>query len=174
KTLVLEGLGRGSLLQRDDVPERNQAAGVGAHIVFPQVSRGHAERLIGLHVNAIRAIIEVEVVHILRAHVNTQRLSNLADGDANGLGFFAIDLHQLLRIIRRESGEQSSQILPLAAAGNDLVRDGVDVLQGVATQILQFKLKSAKAADAMDYGRLELHHDSSWDTEQLESYPNHE
>ena len=158
---MIDHLRPGRLLQRDDIAERHQAVGVGTHVVLPQVPRVHAERLIGLHVNAIGAIVEVEIVHVLRAHVDAERLRDLADRHSDGLGLFAIDLHQLLRIVGREAGEQSSQILALAAAGNDLVRNRVDVLQRVAAQILQLKLESAEASDAVDGRRFKRHHDGS-------------
>ncbi len=61
--------------RRYEVVQRHQAVGVGAHVVLAQIARVHAERLIGLHINAIRAIVEVEVVHVLRAHVHAQRLA---------------------------------------------------------------------------------------------------
>ncbi len=92
---------------------------------------------------------------------------DLADGHADGLGLLAIDLHQLLRIVGRIAGEQSGQIGTLPAAGHDLVRNGVQVLQRVAAQVLQLELESAEAADAVDRRRLKGHHDRSGNAEQL-------
>ena len=67
-----------------------------------------AELLVGLHVDAIRAIIEVEIVHVGRAHVDAQRVGDLRERDVQALGFFAIDGHQILRIIGGKGGEQSA------------------------------------------------------------------
>src|SRR4029077_13869217 len=85
----------------------------------------------------------------------------------------AIDLHQLLRIIRREAGKQSAQVGTLAAAGHDLVRDCVDVLPPVAAQVWQFELKSAEASDAVDGRRFERHHDRPRDAEEFWRDPRH-
>ena len=43
----------------------------------------------------------------------------------------AINLYEALGIVRRKAGKQSSEILALPAARNYLVRDVVDILQGV-------------------------------------------
>src|SRR4029077_5252539 len=107
-------------LQRDNISQGHQAVGLGTNVVLPQVPSIHAERLIGLHVHAVRAIVEVEIVYILRAHIDAERLRDLTDRDSNRFGLFAIDLYQLLWIVRGKAGEQSSQIGALAAAANDL------------------------------------------------------
>ena len=164
---VIDHLRSRGLFQRDDIAERHQSVGVRAHVVLPQVARVHAERLIGLHVNAIGTIVEVEVVDVLRTHVDAQRLRHLADGHSDGLGLFAIDLHQLLRIVGGKAGEQSLQVLALAAGGDDLVRNRVEVLQRIAAQVLQLELESAEAADALNRRRFEGHHDRSRNAEQL-------
>ncbi len=60
-----------------------------------------------------------------------------------------------------------TQIGALAAAGNDLVRHGVDILQSVAAQVLQFKLKAAEASQALNGRRFEGHHDGSGNPKQF-------
>ncbi len=50
---------------------------------------------------------------------------------------------------------------------DDFVRDGVEVLQRIAAQILQFELESAETADAVDGGRFESHHDGPRNAEKL-------
>ena len=92
-------------MQRHDVVQRHQTVGIRADVVLPQIARVHAKRLVRLHVNTIRAIVEVEIVDVLRAHVHAQRLRHLADGYADGFSFLAIDLHQLLRIVGGVAGE---------------------------------------------------------------------
>src|SRR2546422_1126376 len=110
---MIDDLRPRGLVQRHYISERNQAVSVGTHIIISQIACAHAEWLIGLHVYAIRAIVEVEIVHVLRTHVDTERLCDLANRYSDGLRLLAIDLHQLLRIIRGVTGEQSSQILAL-------------------------------------------------------------
>jgi len=70
-----------------------------------------AEFAVGLHVNTVRAVIKIEIVHIDRPHVNLQSVSDLAEGHLQALGLFAVDAHQVLRVVRREAGEKSNDIL---------------------------------------------------------------
>src|SRR4029077_112999 len=165
--VMVDHLRPGRLLQRDNISQGHQAVGLGTNIVLPQVPSIHAERLVGLHVHAVGAIVEVEIVYILRAHVNAEGLRDLTDRHSNSFGLFAIDLYQLLRIVRGEAGEQSSQIGSLAAATNDLVRNGVDILESIATEILQLKLESTKTSQALDRGWFERRHDRSGNREQF-------
>ena len=101
-----------------------------------QVARIHTKRLIRLHVNPVGTIVEIEIVDVLRTHVHAERLRDLVDRHTNGFGLLTIDLHQLLRIVRCETGEQSSEIRPLAASAHDLMSNSVEVLQGIAAQVL--------------------------------------
>ena len=149
---VIDDLRPGCFLERDDVVQRHQTVGVRPHIILAKVARIHAEGLVGLHVDAVRAVVEVEVVHILRPHVNAQGLGYLADGYADRFGLLTIDLHQLLWIGRRVAGKQSSKVLALAAGGHDLVGDVVQVLESVPAQVLQLELESAEAPDALIAG----------------------
>src|ERR1700719_759489 len=47
------------------------------------------------------------------------------------------------------------------------MRNRVYILQGVATQVLQFELKSTKAPDAIDRGWFECNHDRSGDAKEF-------
>src|SRR5207302_7660446 len=89
------------------------------------------------------------------------------NGHSNSFGFLAIDFHQLLRIVGSEAGEQTPEIMALVAAGNNFVRDRVDVLHRIAAQVLQLELKSAEAPNAIDGGRLEGNHDRSRNAEEF-------
>src|SRR5260370_14026460 len=71
-------------------------------------------------------------------------------------------------------GEQSPQIGALAATADDLVRHRIQVLQRVAAQVLQLKLKSAKTPDAANGGRFERHHDRSRNAKELGRDPCHD
>src|SRR5262249_14184392 len=50
------------------------------------VLRAVTELLIGLNVYAIGPALEVEVVHVLAAHEDLQRVVDLIEADAEGLG----------------------------------------------------------------------------------------
>ncbi len=86
---------------------------------------------------------------------------------SDGLGLLTINLHQLLRIVGREAGEETREIFPLAAGSHDLVRDCVKVLQSIAAQVLQLKLEAAETSDALNRGRLKGDHDGPGDAEKL-------
>ena len=112
---VVDHLRARGVFQRDDVAERHQAVGIGTNVVLPQVRGRHAEGLVGLHVHAVGAIVEIEIVDVLRSHVDAKCLRDLTERHAHGLGLLAIDLHQLLRIVGGEAGEEPDQVLALAA-----------------------------------------------------------
>ena len=64
----------------------------GPRVVLLEVGRLGAELLIGLHVDAIGAVVEVEVVDVLRAEQHRQRVGHLADRQAQAARAVAIDL----------------------------------------------------------------------------------
>src|SRR6201993_3797726 len=162
-----------SLLQGNNIREWHQSTRIRAYIILPQIARRHTERLIGLHVHAIGTIVEVEIVHVLRSHVDAKRLRYLADGDAHRLRFCTIDLNQLLRIVGRETGEQSRQILALTAGRDDFVSGIIQVLQRVAAKVLQLELESTEATDTLNRGRLKGDNDRARHTKQLRRNSRH-
>ena len=93
------------LLDTDQVIERDHCAGVGTNVELPQVTWLRAELLVGLHVDAIRAIVEIEVVDVLRSHIDLQGRGDLRERHVQALRLFAIDRNQILRIARTEVAE---------------------------------------------------------------------
>ena len=96
-----------SLLYRDQVIERDHLPIVRTHIELPEVAGLGAELPVGLHKYAIGAVVEVEIIHVLRSHINLQRGGDLAEGHSQALGFFAVDLHHKLRVSGGEGAEQA-------------------------------------------------------------------
>ena len=144
----------GALHHCDQVVQRNHLAAVGAHIKIVQVLGRHAEWLVGLHKDAIGAVVVVEVVDVLRAHEDAERGGDLRKRNAHRLGLFAIDGDQHLRIVGREGGQQAGQILALSACTHNLVCHAVQVGEGVLALVLKHELEAAVAADAVDGGGL--------------------
>ncbi len=96
----------------DDVVQRNHlVVAVGAHVELADVARAAAETLVSLHVNAIGAAVEVEVVDVGRTHVDLQRVGDLLDRHLQAARLRAIDLYHELRIVGGERAEQAAQIL---------------------------------------------------------------
>ena len=63
--------------------------------------------LVGLHIDAVGTIVEIEIVHVLRAHVDLERRRDLRERHAEALGLFAVDVHHELRIAGAEGGERA-------------------------------------------------------------------
>src|SRR5579859_7512365 len=60
------------------------------------------------------------------------------------------------------------------AAGNDLVAHRIEVLQGVAAEILQLELEAAEAADPVHRRRLECSHDGAGNSKKLGTNARHD
>jgi len=67
---VADHLRRRLRLELHEIFERHHQALVGADVVLLDVARFGAELFVGLDVNAIGAIIEIEVVNVDGAHVD--------------------------------------------------------------------------------------------------------
>jgi hypothetical protein len=96
--------------------QRDHGAGIGAHVVLPDVLRMRAELFVGLHIDAIGTVIEIEIVDVGRTHVDAEGVGDLAERDVQALGFFAIDGDDVLRIARGVGAEESGQVFFLRSA----------------------------------------------------------
>ena len=72
-----------------------------------------AELFIGLHINAIRTVIEIEIVDVGRTHEDAQCVGDLAEWNVQALGFFAINGDDVLRIAGGVGGEEAGEIFAL-------------------------------------------------------------
>ena len=151
----------GTVRDGDQVVQRRHLAGVGADVVAAQVAGRHAEGLVGLRIDAIGAVVVIEVVDVLRAHEDAERIGDLREWNAHRLGLFAVDGDQYLRVVGREGGHQAGQVLVLVAGAHNLVSDAVQIGERVAALILEHELEAAVAADAGDGRRLEDSHQAA-------------
>lgn len=110
---MTDDLGRGGLGDADQIVERDHGSGIGAHVVLADVLRVGTELLVGLHINTIRTVIEIEVVDVGRTHVDAEGVGDLAERDVQALGFFAIDGDDILWIARGVGGEESARSFSL-------------------------------------------------------------
>ena len=101
QVVVADDLRRGGLRDRHQVVERDHRPAIRAHIKLLDVLRLAPELLVGLHVHTIGPVVEVEIVHIRRAHVDAQRIGDLRQRDVQALCFFAVDRDQVLRVTAR-------------------------------------------------------------------------
>ena len=83
----------------DEVRQRNHGAGIGADIILADILRMGAELFVGLHIDTIGTVIEIEIVDVGRTHVDAEGVGDLAERDVQALGFFAVDGDDILRIV---------------------------------------------------------------------------
>ncbi len=88
---MIDDLRRGSLGDGDEILQRDHRAGIGAHVVLADILRMRAELFVGLDVDAIGTVIEIEIVDVGRTHVDAEGVGDLAERDVQALGFFAVD-----------------------------------------------------------------------------------
>ena len=96
-------------LQGGEIVERDHLAGVGADVVLAEILGVAAELLVGLNVDAVGAVVEVEVVDVAGAHEGAEGGGDLGEGDAHGLGLLTIDGDVQLRIVGGEGGVHAGE-----------------------------------------------------------------
>ena len=89
----------GTLRHSGQVVQGDHLARVGTDVVVVQVPGRHAEGLIGLHKDAVGAVVVVEVVDVLRTHEDAQRCGDLRERNVHRLSLLAVDGDQHLRIV---------------------------------------------------------------------------
>src|ERR1035441_839637 len=109
-----------------------------------------AELLVGLHINPIRTVIEIEIVDVGGTHVDAEGVGDLAERDVQALGFFAIDGHDKLRIAGGVGGEESGEVLAPEPGASEVVGDFVEILKRVIALIQEFELEPAELAETLD------------------------
>ena len=117
QVVVADDLRRRRLAHAHDVGERHHAAAVGRARSTAPGPRVGPERLVGLHVDAVGAVVEIEVVHVRRPQVDLHRAGDLADRQAEAARLVAVDVDGQLRIVRRERAEQARDPLRSASTG---------------------------------------------------------
>src|SRR6185312_1781091 len=88
--VVRNNLGGGGLVHGDQVRERDHSSAVGAHVILADIGGRIAVLGRGLDVDAVDAVVEIEVVDVDRAHVALQRIGDLAERHAQAFGLVAI------------------------------------------------------------------------------------
>ena len=130
------------LLHGHKVIERNHLSSVGTQIILIDVFRLGAETAFGLNVNAVGAIVEIEIVYVYRAHVHLKRVGDLAERNLKALGFFAIEANEVLRVVGGETGEQAGQCFAAVTLPDQLIRGIGDVLRANCGPDLRAQIES--------------------------------
>ena len=160
---MVDRLRRGRLAHGHDVAERHHRPAARAHVVALDVAGIRPELLIGLHVDAIRPVVEVEVVHVRRAEQNLHRVRDVAERHPEALRLLAIDRHDELRIVRRELREERREARRLVPLADQLLRRGREVFDRAAALIEQLVREPAELAEAVDRRRQKRNHHRAGD-----------
>ncbi len=148
--------------------------GIGADVVLPQIARTAPELLVGLHIDAIGAVVEVEVIHIGRSHVSAQRSRNLRQGYAHRQRLLPVYGDGELRVVGGKSGVQAAQPRGrILRRCNHRMRHSIDVSKGIAPAVLQHELEAADASDPLDCWRFHCIQNPAGNREQLRREPDY-
>ena len=165
---MVDDLRSAGLLQRDEIVERNHLAGVALDVELTQVAGVAAELLVGLDVDTVGPVVEIEVVDVSRTHVDAHGGRDLRQWHAHGLSLGTVDGDEELRVVGGELRVQTDQARSRRVRlGDSRVSDAIDVGKGVAALILQDELEAADGADALDGGRFGCKQNTARNTEQL-------
>ena len=132
---------------------------VGAGVELAQVLGVRAVLLVGLHVDAVGAVVEVEVVHVGRAQEDLQRVGDLAQRQVEAARLVAVDVDHELRVVGAEAREEAR---PPARSGSPRPASAAAALgqaRDVAARLVeQLVLEAAEDGEALDAGRRERDH----------------
>src|SRR6185295_6132958 len=101
--------------------------------------------------DAIRAIVEIEVVDVLRSEKHRQRRRHFTKRQAKAARLVAIDIDQQLRIVGPELAERPHHLAALiGGAHHSKRRCGERTDVALSRLIEDFKLESAEGAETLD------------------------
>src|SRR5688572_32082886 len=106
---MADDLWRSHFRSGHDLLERHHVAAVRARVELPQGLRIRAELLFRLDVDAIRPVVELEIVHVLRAQQDLHGARDLVERQAERERTLPVDCDLQLRIVRRERAERSEE-----------------------------------------------------------------
>ena len=111
----------------------------------------YAELLIGLDINAIGTVVEVEVVDVVEP-MKVCRVELIWERNPEAFGFFAVDLHQYLRSAGGVSGVNGlrREFGALAGSSKELLQGGVQLLGGAEASLLKLIGKASKCAETLN------------------------
>ena len=154
--------GGGDLLGRHHLLERHHLAAARPGIELPQRLRARSELLLGLHVDPIRAVVELEVVDVLRPEQDLHRARDLVERQSQRQRPLPIDRDLQLRIVGGERAEEAAartpDWLPALATAWVALRQLPDVLSGL---IQHLELEAAEPAQSRNRRRSESDDDGA-------------
>src|SRR5258708_28673542 len=109
---LADDLRRYSLLDRPDTVERNHLPRAGARVHLLDVLGTRAELPVGLDVDAVGAVVELEIVHVRRPKERLHRVRDLAERQARGEGALPVDTDQPLRVVCGERPKDTPEPRP--------------------------------------------------------------
>ena len=155
---VADDLGRHRLARAHHAVEGHHGAVRGAGVELAQVLGVGAVLLVGLHVHAVGAVVEVEVVHVGRAQEHLERVRDLAQRQVQAARLVAVDVDHELRVVGAEAREEPDDPAALVGAGGQGA-GGVGQAGDLPARLVeQLVLEAAEDGEALDAGRRERDH----------------
>ncbi len=169
---MADHLRRRRFAHTDHARERHHLPAVGPGVVLAKRFRIGPVGLVGLHVDAVRAVVEVEVVHVGRAQVGLHRVGDLADRQTQASRLLAIDVNGQLRIVRGERAEEARDPLRLPRRADNPERRARQVLDIRASALIKhLECEAAELAKALNGWRRERNHEPVLNPEKLPAEP---
>ncbi len=129
-----------------------------SHIHLREAADRRAIGRFGLHVDAIGAIVQVEVVHVCRSFEHAERLRERSEGDAELLGLLPIDRKiELWRVIP-EAGERRREVRVCVDRPDEPVHRRRGSGEADVVLIDDLELKAPEVPDPLDRRRIEGKH----------------
>ncbi len=153
QVVVRDGFRRRAVAHGHEVAERHHASVRRPHIVAGDVVRLRAKLLVRLHVDAVRTVVEVEIVDVGRTEQHLHRVGDVAQRHAEALGLRAVDVNQQLRIVGGELREQTREPRRLVRLTDQLIGGRFEILDRPAALIEQFVGEAAERAETVDRRR---------------------
>ena len=167
---MADHLRRRRLAQPHDGIERHHLAASASARRAARDRRIGAKALIGLHVDAIGAVVEIEVVDVLRAEEHLQGVGDLAHRQSKTARPVAIDVDDELRIVGAKRREQARDPAALVAGCDQRLcraRQPGDVAAGL---VEHFELEAAEHRQPLNGWRRKRHDHAARNAEQLTAH----
>ncbi len=107
EVVVGDDLGGRGLAELDHGVERHHLAVRPPRVELTQVPRTRPELLVGLDVHPVGAVVEVEVVHVLRPEEDLEGVRHFLEGQPEAARLVTVDVDHELRVVGPETREQA-------------------------------------------------------------------
>src|SRR5262249_44932579 len=149
--------------------ERQHLAVHGPGVIAGDVFGLRSELLIGLDVDAVRTVVEVEIIHVRRSEQHLHRFRHIAQRQPQALRPFTVDVHEQLWIVRGDRREYPGDARRRIARGDELIGRTLQVFDRPAALIEELVGEAAELTQTVDRRRQKWkHHRAGYLSERTE------